>query len=63
MLAVVLRIQQSPPDHRGGYDLESREIRCEAETYEEIAQLRTSGMFSLRLSRCHVHVVCHGWCM
>jgi hypothetical protein len=28
-------IRQNPPDHRGGYDLESKNLTAEADTYEQ----------------------------
>lgn len=32
-------IRQRPPDHRGGYVLETADISMEADTYEEAKQL------------------------
>ena len=28
-------IRQNPPDHRGGYTLESRQLKVEADTYDQ----------------------------
>ncbi|MGH3998272.1 MAG: hypothetical protein ACRDTJ_12510 [Pseudonocardiaceae bacterium] len=38
---VVLRttIRQRPPDHRGGYELDTAELSAEGDTYEQAKQL------------------------
>ncbi|MFE6508098.1 hypothetical protein ACFVBP_10545 [Nocardioides sp. NPDC057764] len=34
MVVLHSKIREIPPDHRGGYDLEVREIQAEGDTYE-----------------------------
>ena len=33
MLTLIATVQETPPDHKGGYDLATDEITAEAETY------------------------------
>lgn len=38
-MVVKATIRQRPPDHRGGYELETAEISAEADSYDQAKQL------------------------